>query len=180
MPDTNAFPHIAPRLAARAASLLCMAGLAACAVPKAGPNAGATAQLAPQPAPAVPPPARTKPTLGQEVAAVADNKVEITFPEGGAMLTPEANGKLDLAARLYRDANPVAMFTTGYTDRSGDEYKNILLSARRAEAVKRALVERGIPADRLLIQALGESDLADPADPMAAANRRVIITWRLL
>jgi OOP family OmpA-OmpF porin len=95
-------------------------------------------------------------------------------------LTPEANKQLDLAARLFRDANPVVMFTTGYTDQSGDEYSNVILSARRAEAVKRGLVARGIPANRLLIQALGESDPANTADPLAAENRRVTITWRLL
>jgi OOP family OmpA-OmpF porin len=111
---------------------------------------------------------------------VATNKVEVTFPDGGSKLTPEAGRQLDLAARLFRDVNPVLMFTTGHTDHSGDEYANLLLSARRAETVKRALVARGIPAERLLIQALGESDLADPSDPNAAENRRVTITWRLL
>ncbi len=148
------------------------ASLAACATPQPGPNAG-TAAVAPV-APT------TKPTLTQEATAVADNKVSVPFPLGGDALTPDANKQLDLAARLYRDANPVVMFTTGYTDRSGDEFQNVLLAARRAEAVKRGLVARGIPADRLLIQSLGASELADSADPTAAANRRVVITWRLL
>ncbi len=147
--------------------------LAGCATSTAGPNAGATDATAPV--------AQTsKPTLGDEAAAVADNKVQIFFPAGGAVLTPDANKKLDLAARLYRDANPVVMFTTGYADKSGDEYNNLVLSAARAEAVKRGLVARGIPADRLLIQALGESELANTTDPLSAENRRVIITWRLL
>jgi outer membrane protein OmpA-like peptidoglycan-associated protein len=165
----------------RRASLLLVAMgyaafLAACATPRAGPNAAAAAS-----APATPtPPLTSKPTVGKEVAAVVDNKVDITFPVGGATLTADANQKLDLAARLFRDAHPVVMFTTGYSDRSGDEYRNLLLSARRAEAVKRGLVARGIPPDRLLIQALGESEPANSGDPNAAENRRVTITWRLL
>ena len=122
----------------------------------------------------------SKPTLGQELGAVVNNKVQINFPRGGATLTPEADKQLDLAARLFRDANPVLMFTTGYTDGIGDEYANILLSARRAKAVKNGLVARGIPADRLLIQALGKSELADSNEPASPANRRVVITWRLL
>ena len=150
-------------------------GLAGCSSTTASPNAGVAA-VAPAP---TPPPAE-KPTLGQEASAVVNNQVDITFPLGGATLTPEANKQLDLAARLYRDAHPVLMFTSGYTDRSGDEYQNVLLSARRAEAVKRGLVARGIPAERLLIQALGESELADTANPTAEQNRRVVITWRLL
>jgi OOP family OmpA-OmpF porin len=118
--------------------------------------------------------------LSDEASAVVNNKVVVTFPPGGTALSPEANRQLDTAARLFRDANPVLMFTTGYTDHSGDEYSNVLLSAKRAEAVKRALVARGIPADRLLLQALGESELANPSDPLSPENRRVVITWRLL
>jgi OOP family OmpA-OmpF porin len=166
-------------------AFLATALLGACASTKAGPNAEASVppvQTAPPP-PAPPlalSPVATKPTVGQEVAAVAQNHVEVLFPDGGATITPAADKQLDLAARLFRDANPVLMFTTGHSDRSGDEYRNLLLSARRAEAVKRALVARGIPADRLLVQALGESELANTSDPDAAENRRVTITWRLL
>lgn len=158
-----------------------LAGLAAlsiagCTKPSAGPNVASDNVVAPK---SISPQA-SKPTVGQEAAAIADNRVQVIFPVGTATLTPEANQKLDLAARLFRDANPVAMFTAGYTDKSGDEYGNVLLSARRAEAVKRGLVARGIPANRLLIQALGESDPANATDPLAPENRRVIITWRLL
>jgi OOP family OmpA-OmpF porin len=156
----------------------CLAGLAACSnTTTAGPNAGASVAVArTAPPPAVAP----APTLGDEASAVAANKVEVLFPQGGSDLTPEANRQLDLAARLFRDAHPVVMFTTGYTDKSGDEYYNLVLSAQRAQAVKRGLVERGIPADRLLIQALGESEPANGSDSLAAENRRVTITWRLL
>ena len=114
-----------------------LALLAACATPVAGPNAGATA--------ANPPVLESHPSVGQEVGALAENKVEVIFPVGGAVLTPAADRQLDLAARLYRDANPVAMFTSGYSDHSGDEYSNLLLSAKRAQAVKRGLVARGDP-----------------------------------
>jgi len=158
-------------------ALASVSALAACATPKAGPNAEAAAAAPPAQSP---PPLATKPPLTAEAAAVAANHVEIDFPEGTATLTPAANAKLDLAARLFRDANPVLMFTSGHTDKSGDEYANIILSARRAEVVKKALVARGIPADRLLLQALGETEPADTTDPFSAANRRVTITWRLL
>ena len=80
-------------------------GLAACASTKAGPNADASA-AAPPAAPA--PKLASKPGLGQEAGAVVANKVVIEFPEGGARLNGEANKQLDLAARLYRDANPGA------------------------------------------------------------------------
>lgn len=149
--------------------------LSACAHPAPGNNQAAAAVQAPPNVPLV-----TKPTPVQEVKAVANDKIEIVFPHGGSRLTPEAAKQLDLAARLFRDANPVLMFTTGYSDNTGDEYHNLLLSARRAQIVKQALVARGIPANRLLLQALGASDPAVSADPTAAENRRVVVTWRLL
>jgi outer membrane protein OmpA-like peptidoglycan-associated protein len=157
--------------------------LGACTTPAAGPNAGASSAAGPvagASAPGGTVPLASKPTVGKELAAVADNKVQITFPEGSATLTASANQQLDLAARLFRDANPVVMFAAGYTDRSGEEFSNLLLSARRAQAVKQGLAARGIPPDRLLIQAFGESELANTADPLAAENRRAVITWRLL
>ena len=156
-------------------SLGLAAFLSACAHPSPGPNQAAAAVQAP---PTVP--LASKPGVGEEAKAVANDKIQIVFPEGGSRLTPEANKQLDVAARLFRDANPVLMFTTGYSDNRGDEYHNLLLSARRAQVVKKALVARGIPADRLLLQALGASDPADSSDPTAPTNRRVVVTWRLL
>ena len=167
------------RFVIRRASILSALGLAAlvsaCAHPSPGPNEAASAVQAP---PTTPLP--SKPTPTDEAKAVSNDKIQIVFPEGGTKLTSEANKQLDTAARLFRDANPVLMFTTGYADKSGDEYANLLLSARRAQVVKKALVARGIPADRLLLQALGASDPADSSDPTAPANRRVVVTWRLL
>lgn len=129
---------------------------------------------------AAPVPLATHPTVGQEVGAVTQNEVQITFPNGGYQLSPDANQQLDLAARLFRDVNPVEMFAMGYTDPRGTELANIQLSALRALAVKRGLIARGIPAERIQIQAFGASDLANNSDKFAVENRRVLIKWRLL
>lgn len=140
----------------------------------------AIAGCAQQPTTATPPPLASQPTVGQEVAAVAQNKVTVTFADGSSQLSPEAGRQLDVAARLFRDVNPVRMYSIGYSDARGDEFSNIVLSARRARAVKEGLVARGIPADRLFIQALGESEPVDSSDPLARENRRVTVMWRLI
>ena len=147
--------------------------LAGCAHPQPGPNAGAAAVQA-----ALDVPLATRPTVGQEVKTVAANELVVDFSLGNARLTPDGTKKLDLAARLFRDVNPVRMFVSGHSDNIGDEYANLLLSARRAQVVKAGLVARGIPSDRLLLQALGTSDPAQGSQPVD--NRRVIVTWRLL
>lgn len=160
-----------------------VASLGACATQNPAPNSASTSAVITTGASASAAytvPAATGSPEQQEIAAiVAANKAVIVFPDGSATLTDEANRKLDLAARLFRDANPVLMFASGYSNRTGEEYSNLMLSARRAEAIKRGLVARGIPANQLLIQAFGESVLANPSDPTGAENRRVVITWNL-
>lgn len=138
--------------------------------------AGCAQQPPPSPQPAL----ATKPTVGQEIGAVADNKVQVNFPAGGSTLTQEGNRQLDLASRLFRDVNPVAMFSIGYTDSTGSELSNLMLSARRAMAVKQGLIARGVPADRVRLQAMGQSDPANGSDPTAPENRRVVVQWRIL
>lgn len=137
--------------------------------------AGCAQQTAP-----APPKLATKPTVGQEIGAVARNKVEISFANGSASLSPDATQQLDLAARLFRDIHPALMYSIGHSDAVGDEFSNVLLSAERARTVKQALVARGIPADRLYIQAFGESDPISRSDPNAPENRRVVVQWHVL
>ena len=56
----------------------------------------------------------------------------------------------------------------------GAEFGNVILSAKRAEVVKQALADRGIPADRLQIVADGE------AEPVVGVlpSRTAVVTWR--
>ena len=135
-----------------------------------------------QQAPALPPapPAVSNVSVGQEAGAAVHNNIEIKFANGSDRLAPDAANQLDVAARLFRDVRPVSMFSTGYSDASGSEYDNLILSARRARTVKMALIARGIPASQILLRAFGQSDPADKADPNAAANRRVLVTWDLM
>ncbi len=135
-----------------------------------------TAQV--QPAPVVAP--QPEPTAQSGSTQPAPEDVLVFFPTGSAALDPKAESQIDYTARLFREGNPFVMTVAGHTDSVGQDYPNLILSARRAEAVKQALISRGIPAERLQIQALGESDPAvqgrdEDAD---AKNRRVRITWK--
>ena len=65
----------------------------------------------------------------------------------------------------------------GHTDARGNEAYNQALSLRRAEAVKRFLVnEYGIDPDRLEVFGWGETRLKRPENPSAAVNRRVEVS----
>jgi outer membrane protein OmpA-like peptidoglycan-associated protein len=62
----------------------------------------------------------------------------------------------------------------GFTDAKGSETYNQGLSERRADAVKQLLSEKyGIEAGNLVTVGYGAKQLKDPANPFAAANRRV-------
>jgi outer membrane protein OmpA-like peptidoglycan-associated protein len=98
--------------------------------------------------------------FGERIALfghIAEKIHFIIFPSGRDALTETADKQLDVAARLYRDANPVLMRVAGDADAQGGEYHNVLLFAYRAEAVKQGLVARGLPSHRLLLQAFGHA-----------------------
>lgn len=98
----------------------------------------------------------------------------IDFVSGSTVLSPTANEQLDGASRLYRDAKPAVMIVSGHSDKTGHEFDNLILSAHRAAIVKKGLVDRGVPAERLQIVAVGE------AEPVAdvEAKRSAVVTWR--
>jgi OmpA-OmpF porin, OOP family len=64
----------------------------------------------------------------------------------------------------------------GHTDRKGAATYNLALSKHRADAVKDYLVrEMGIPASRLETVGKGFSEPANPSNPYAPENRRVVV-----
>lgn len=95
------------------------------------------------------------------------------------VLTAEATGIVDTAARdlLASGEENYEVVLNGHADRSGSAEYNLKLSQKRAEAVKAALVERGVKADAIQYYAFGESDPRIPtADKQREpANRRVEI-----
>lgn len=83
---------------------------------------------------------------------------------------------LDLAKQLQENPN-LMVELEGYTDSVGDGSYNIQLSQRRAEAVRRFLVEKGVELHR--IQSIGLGDIKPSADNGSAKgreqNRRVMV-----
>ncbi len=64
----------------------------------------------------------------------------------------------------------------GHTDAKGTDGYNQGLSERRAETVKKFLIENyKIPVENLVSAGYGETDLKNKTDPNAAENRRVQI-----
>lgn len=66
----------------------------------------------------------------------------------------------------------------GHADRVGGSKYNQKLSQKRANAVKQALIKKGVPTSRITAQGVGQRSLAvaTPRGKRLRANRRVVIT----
>ncbi|MCL9780645.1 OmpA family protein [Vibrio sp. S4M6] len=101
-----------------------------------------------------------------------------TFESNSSQLKPESLGQLNELVSLLNKYPQAKADIIGYTDSSGAERYNQILSEKRAQAVATALTERGINASRLTVIGKGESDpVASNATPEGRAkNRRVEIS----
>ncbi len=104
----------------------------------------------------------------------------IYFASGSAVVRQQDEAVLDRASRAFNEGHPIVMTISGASDAVGPAELNLLLSQRRATAVLRSLVARGIPADRFQLFAKGETEpaVSSPAGTAEERNRRVEITWR--
>jgi outer membrane protein OmpA-like peptidoglycan-associated protein len=96
------------------------------------------------------------------VSDLLDRAREIRFELGTSNLTDSALPFLDaLAGALSRESN-VSLEIVSHTPGSGDAKKDMILSRRRAEAVKYRLVNQGVASDRLLAVGRGSEDPIAP------------------
>ena len=114
-------------------------------------------------------------TRRTEQGLLVSMKSEILFDSGSAVLKESAVTKLgevgDILARYGDDRVRVE----GHTDATGSARVNEDLSMRRADAVKRVLVGRGVKEGQITILGMGETrPLADNKSVAGrASNRRV-------
>ena len=97
----------------------------------------------------------------------------IRFEESSARIDRASGELVDEVAAALRPCLGSIIAITGHTDSSGPEAGNLALSRERAEAVRDALVARGIPADGLRSRGLGSRDPVEGLPPTDPANRRI-------
>ncbi len=135
-----------------------------------------------QPLPAEAPPAEAVSPFDVDPNAPmqAENAMYLVFFDWDqSTLSSGALNVLDAVAEEVRNNPPTSINIIGHTDTSGPTDYNQRLATRRAEAVKKALIERGIAADMLWSDARGESELlvATPDNVREPANRRANISF---
>lgn len=117
-----------------------------------------------------PPPAPAPAPMPTEPLRLA---ADAMFAFDSAVLTPEGRRNVDALLQQVRDASRVQTIQViGYTDRIGSDRYNLVLSQRRAEAVRAALIAGGVPAAAIVAEGRGK---ADPLVQCEQAQRKALI-----
>jgi outer membrane protein OmpA-like peptidoglycan-associated protein len=116
----------------------------------------------------------------EEIAAIAADKpnidLEITFDYDSADISASSLPSVQALGKALSDPNlkGSTFVVAGHTDAAGGEGYNQDLSERRADSIKRYLVEKfGIASNDLVTVGYGKSKPKDPNAPMDPENRRV-------
>lgn len=156
--------------------------------PQAGESAPASPTIEPEPQPqAATAPVQTA-ALDSEPAPQADvcadafasalDGTTINFARASAVIQKESRPLLDKLAAIAKRCKGYRLTVEGHTDLTGSPRANLTLSKKRAEAVRWALVDRGIDMDHIAAEGFGatrplESGITAEAN---ARNRRIAIT----
>ncbi|HET7888589.1 MAG TPA: OmpA family protein [Bradyrhizobium sp.] len=116
----------------------------------------------------------------EQIAAVVRDKpkidLEINFDYNSDRISAKSLPSVQALGRALAssDLKGSTFVLAGHTDAAGGEAYNQDLSERRADSIKRYLVEKAsIPAANLVTVGYGKTKLKDPANPLAEVNRRV-------
>lgn len=119
-------------------------------------------------------------TEREEIATIVQDKpkidLEINFDYNSDDISAKSLPSVQALGRALtnQDLKGSTFVVAGHTDAAGGEEYNQGLSERRADAIKRYLVDKyGISGTDLVTVGYGKSKLKDPSHPMADVNRRV-------
>jgi outer membrane protein OmpA-like peptidoglycan-associated protein len=141
------------------------------------------------PPPATPPAGTPTPTVAPDAAPTGTPApspaseppplppATVRFGDAAAEVPGDARATLDAVADHLLRYPAVRVVVEGHTDGTGTPESNWRLSRQRAEAVRTALADRGVPADRMEIALYADTRpvASDDTAEGRAANRRVEI-----
>jgi len=81
------------------------------------------------------------------------------FGHDGRTLKAESQDKLSLIIERIQKKSPCIVDVIGHTDTTGSSEQNIAISLKRAEIIKKLLVELNVDSDTLNVKGFGEEDL---------------------
>ena len=123
----------------------------------------------------------TQPQSNELAKSIADTGkaiIHINFAVDSAKIEASSQTAIHEIVKLLQQDPQLKLSIDGHTDDTGNAQHNLKLSELRATAVKSALIQQNIQAERLQTQGLGATHpLVDNTTPEAKAlNRRVELT----
>jgi len=116
----------------------------------------------------------------EQIATIVKDKpkidLEINFDYNSDRISARSLPAVQALGRALSnpDLKGSTFVVAGHTDAVGSDAYNQDLSERRADSIKRYLVDKsGVPASDLVTVGYGKTKLKDPANPTAEVNRRV-------
>jgi OOP family OmpA-OmpF porin len=144
-----------------------------------------TPDLCPKPPPPPPPPPKPpakeppKPVVKAPPEKLLPQKINFSadalFDFDKADLRPDGKAMLDDLARLLQGAKYEVILAIGHADRIGTVQYNQRLSVRRAETVKKYLVDKGIEPNRVYAEGKGKSQPLTKPGECTVKNRKALI-----
>ncbi len=113
--------------------------------------------------------------LRQTESGVVVTLGDVLFASGQTSLVEGARSSLEEVVDLLQTEPEKKIRVEGHTDASGDAETNMELSQHRADAVRQALIDLGVSADRITSAGMGEDFpiASNDDDAGRARNRRV-------
>jgi sortase system peptidoglycan-associated protein len=103
--------------------------------------------------------------------------MSLQFSTGSSEIKSHYQEQIESLARIVQQSPNLTLDLSGYTDKQGSDALNQALSLARINAVKNALVDQGVKADRISLFAFGEqqSVVASVNKEVSFYDRRVVI-----
>ena len=116
-----------------------------------------------------------------EVGCFREVRLEIHFPFDSWKVPPKYYPEIEKFAKFLKENPNIKVEIQGHTDSIGSERYNLILSQKRAEAVRNILIKKyHISPDRVIAKGYGESKpIASNKTPEGRAKNRRVIAVRI-
>ncbi|MGJ5181606.1 OmpA family protein [Bradyrhizobium oligotrophicum] len=124
------------------------------------------------------PPASKRTPIAPELMTLPTFNVDIQFDQDTPIVRPESYQTVGRIAdaMVYSDLLPYTFLIVGHVEANGKRESNVILSQRRADAIRDILANTfKISVKRLQSIGLGEEQLLDPSKPTAPVNQQIQI-----
>jgi len=103
--------------------------------------------------------------------------MSLQFSTGSSEIKSHYQAQIESLARIVQQSPNLTLDLSGYTDKQGSDALNQALSLARIKAVKNALIDQGVKAERMSLFAFGEqqSVVASLDKEVSFYDRRVVI-----